>query len=119
MQAWLQPDRVNAEPASASRAATPGEGWQLLASPDGHDGSIAIRQDACVYRLELAQGSATVRSLAPSRRYWMHVAAGSARVDGRDLSAGDGLGFSAGHGPVEFAAACATPAELLWFDLPG
>lgn len=118
LQAWLQPDRVNAEPASCLRQAAPGDGWQLLASSDGHDGSVAIRQDARLYRLELAPGSSAVRSLVPSRRYWLHAATGTATVAGRDLSAGDALGISGGSGPVELVGAGATPAALLWFDLP-
>lgn len=119
LQIWLQPNRVNAEPASASREATPGEGWQLLASPDGHDGSVAIRQDARICRLDLSAGSSAVRSLDPSRRYWLHLATGAVNVGGRNLAAGDGLGFSGESGPVAFAGAGAAPAEVLWFDLPG
>ncbi|QOY63074.1 pirin family protein [Lysobacter sp. H21R4] len=118
LQAWLQPDRVNADPASAVREPTPGDGWQLLASPDGRDGSAAIRQDARVYRSELAQGTSAIRTLDPARRYWLHVATGAVRVDGRDLSAGDGLGFSVESGRLELAGAGAAPAALLWFELP-
>lgn len=117
-QAWLQPDRVNAEPAAATREATTGGGWQLLASPDGQDGSAAIRQDARVYRLGLSAGSSRTGSLDPSRRYWLHVVTGAANVDGRASSAGDAFGFSNESGEIRLACADGTAAELLWFDLP-
>ena len=118
LQAWLQPDRVNAEPASGIHEAAPRDGWHLLASPDGDDGSVAIRQDARLYRSELSPGSSVVRSLDTSRRYWLHVATGAAKVDGRDLSAGDGLGLSAESGQLALAGAGTTRVQLLWFDLP-
>lgn len=118
LQAWLQPDRVNAEPASGIRKAAPGHGWELLASLDGEDDSIAIRQDARLCHLRVAPGAAEVRSLEPSRRYWLHVATGAAIVNGRDLFAGDALGFTGESGRLELAGAGATPGGLLWFDLP-
>lgn len=118
LQAWLQPDRVNAEPASGIHDAAPRDGWHLLASPDGDDGRVAIRQNARLYRLELSPGSSVARSLDPSRRYWLHVATGAAIVNGRDLFAGDALGFTGESGRLELAGAGATPGGLLWFDLP-
>lgn len=119
LQIWLQPDRVNAAPGYGHRLAIPGDGWQLLASPDGNDGSLAIRQDARMYRAHLPLGSAETRSLDPTRSYWLHLATGAVAVGGRHLTAGDGLGFSAESGPVKFEGVGARPAEVLWFDLPG
>lgn len=119
LQIWLQPDQVNAAPAYGHRPATPGTGWQLLASPDGDDGSLAIRQDARVYRIGLDQGASAIRSLVPARRYWLHVATGTVDAGGRHLTAGDGLGFSAESAAVELRGAGAGPADVLWFDLPG
>jgi len=49
LQIWIQPDRVNAPPAYAQRAFDPQARrgrWAVLASPDGIDGSLAIRLEA-------------------------------------------------------------------------
>ena len=119
LQIWLQPDQVNAAPAYGQRPATPGEGWQLLASPDGGDGSLPIRQDARVYRIGLGQSASATRSLDPSRRYWLHVATGEVEAGGRHLIAGDGLGFSAESAALELRGTGGEPADVLWFDLPG
>ncbi len=119
LQIWLQPDRVNAAPGYGLRVAASGDGWQLLASPDGDAGSLMIRQDARLYRLCLHGDASERRSLDATRRYWLHVATGEVKVGGRQLSAGDGLGFSAESGPLEFSAAGAAGAHVLWFDLPG
>ncbi len=121
LQIWLQPDQVNAEPGYGLRAASAEDGWQLLASPDGGDGSLAIRQDVRLHRIGLPRGMSASRSLDPARRYWLHVASGEVTVSGRHLVAGDGLGFTAESGPVELTgdAAGPGPADVLWFDLPG
>src|SRR3546814_9338952 len=49
LQIWIQPDRVNAPPAHAQQVFDPQARrgrWATLASPDGVDGSLAIRQQA-------------------------------------------------------------------------
>lgn len=119
LQIWLQPDQVNATPAYGHRPASADEGWQLLASKEGADGSMAIRQDANLYRVGLSHGVTARRALDPKRRYWLHVATGEVRVGGRHLGAGDALGFNAESEPFEVAGTGVNPADLLWFELPG
>ncbi|MCF7223266.1 pirin family protein [Marilutibacter chinensis] len=120
LQIWLQPDRVNAAPGYAQRAAAgpvPGGGWTLLASPDGADGSVAVRQDARVLEARLGDGDVADHVLDPARRYWLHLAHGRARVGERDLEAGDALGFSDEAGTLHVRAD--DEALALLFDLPG
>ncbi|GAB3381006.1 pirin family protein [Lysobacter fragariae] len=118
LQIWIQPDRLNAKPAYAQRApltAADDGRWVLLASPDGAESSIAIRQDARLMVARLAPASQLERNLDPARRYWLQVARGAVRVAGRELSAGDALGFVE-EGVLVIAATEA--AEVLLFDLP-
>ena len=79
LQIWIQPDRLNAQPAYAQRAFDPaaraGAG-RLLASPDGADGWLPIRQQAWLRGVRLARGKRSTSSLDPTRRYWLHVASG-------------------------------------------
>ena len=121
LQIWLQPDRLNAAPAYAQRDATPPPetgGWTLLASPDGRDGSLGIRQDARVHGARLAAGESVEQALDPARRYWLHVALGSVVAGERALSAGDALGFVAESGPLRLAAHGEGVADVLLFDVP-
>ena len=118
LQIWLQPDRVNAPPAYAQREAANGAGWRLLASPDGRDGSLSIRQDACVLNARPADGEVVERGLQPSRRYWLHVAQGTVEVNGRTLQAGDALGFVEEEGPLQVTGRADPAADILLFDLP-
>ncbi|AXK72656.1 pirin family protein [Lysobacter sp. TY2-98] len=119
LQIWIQPDRVNAPPAYAQRAPQPGDDsgdWVLLASPDGADGSIAIRQDARLQRAALAPGANLHRALDSDRRYWLQVARGTVMAADHVLRAGDALGFVEEGGPLVIEAN--GDAEVLLFDLP-
>ena len=87
----------------------------LLAAPPGKGGAVAIHQDARVYAgLFDGTESATV-AVAPGRRAYVHVARGSAEVNGQALSAGDAAML---EDEPEVRIGNAARAELLVFDLP-
>jgi redox-sensitive bicupin YhaK (pirin superfamily) len=118
LQIWIQPDRVNAPPAYAQRAFDPAQRrgrWALLASPDGADGSLAIRQQAWLRGALLDAGESVAFTPDPARRYWLHVAQGQVRMGDRALAAGDALGFEGESAPVELTG---EGADVLLFDLP-
>ncbi len=121
LQIWLQPDRLNAEPTYAQRAGDSGEvsggRWTLLASPDGREGSLAIRQQAQLYGARLATGESIERTLDPTRRTWLQVARGSVAIGARTLAAGDALGWVEEGGMLQLRAE-SDGAEVLLFDLP-
>jgi redox-sensitive bicupin YhaK (pirin superfamily) len=117
LQMWIQPDRLNAQPAYAQRPApAQAGGWTLMASPDGAEGSLPIRQDAQLWLARLAPGAGATRDLRADRRYWLHVAQGQVRIAGRDLNAGDALGLVEEAGPLAIEAGQAS--QVLLFDLP-
>ena len=121
LQIWIQPDRVNAPPAYAQQAFDPAARrgrWATLASPDGSDGSIAIRQQAWLRGVQLGEGESVSTTLDPSRRYWLHVAQGGIQVDGRALSAGDALGFVGEAQSLAIVGRGTGIADVLLFDLP-
>jgi quercetin 2,3-dioxygenase len=120
LQVWIQPDRSNAEPAYAQcrfdPAARRGR-WAPLATPDGDGGTIAIRQQARLSGALLEAGGRLAFEADPSRRYWLHVATGSAALAGTLLDAGSAVGLVDEGGTHEIAAQSAS-TELLLFDLP-
>ena len=121
LQIWIQPDRLNAQPAYAQQALDPvarrGR-WALLASPDGAEGSLAIRQQASLRGVVLGEGETTEISLDATRKYWLHVAQGSVEVNGRTLSAGDALGYVDETTTLGLQGAGDGLADVLVFDLP-
>lgn len=121
LQIWIQPSRLNHEPAYARRAAVPADarGWHVLASADGRDGSLPIRQDACLYQLGLARGETASHDLDRARLYWLHVVAGSVVVNGdTTLEAGDAIGLQDEADALSLQGAGAGRTLVLLFDLP-
>ena len=120
LQVWIQPDRVNLAPGHARAPAAPAASddgrWRLVASPDGADGSLAIRQQAWLRSARVAAGGSLEAALDPARRYWLQLATGSAEIDGVAFAAGDALAIVDDPGPLRIRAT--TAAWLLLFDLP-
>lgn len=121
LQIWLQPDRVNAAPAYAQRNFPPADRrgrWAMLASGDGADGSLLIRQDVRLRGVLLGEGEQVEQPLAARRRYWLHVVSGEIEANGRALAAGDALGLVDEGGALALTGRGAEPADVLLFDLP-
>jgi redox-sensitive bicupin YhaK (pirin superfamily) len=121
LQIWIQPDRVNAAPAHAQTRFDPEARrgrWALLVSPDGRDGSLAIRQQASLYGVRLGAGEAVTFPLRAARRYWLQLAGGAATVADRALSHGDAIGYADEDGELRIEGRGDGIADVLLFDLP-
>jgi len=123
LQIWIQPDRLNAAPDYAQKAFDPAarrEQWGLLASPDGAEGSLAIRQDARLLGVQLGNGESVTMPLETGRRYWLQIVQGDVRAGDQPLAAGDAIGYASESGELRMTGAGAGPlADILLFDLPG
>ena len=121
LQLWIQPDRLNAQPAYAQKFFDPEARrarWATLVSPDGIDGSLAIRQQATLRATRLLPGDAIAAAFDPARKYWLHVATGEVAVGERVLATGDALGFVDEGGELALRG-IAESSDVLLFDLPG
>jgi redox-sensitive bicupin YhaK (pirin superfamily) len=118
LQIWIIPDRTGIAPGYAQKAFPDAEKrgrLRLVASPDGADGSVTIRQDARLYA-GLFDGAESARhALAPGRLGYVHVVRGTLVVNGHALSAGDALKFA---DEPEIVVGDGVDAEALVFDLP-
>lgn len=112
-QVWLEPAKTGQPPRYEQRTVASSEGWQTVASPDGRDRSITIRQDA-VLRIGRTSRSLSLEN-AEDRGCWVQVLSGRGRVEGHDIRAGDGLSQE-GAGSLTLEA----KGQLcVWaFDLP-
>jgi len=116
-QIWLLPERAGLTPSYEQKAFAESEKqdrWRLVASPDGADGSLTIRQDARLYLAALTGGKELQRELAPGRHAWLQVLRGSVALNGATLSAGDGAALS---DEPAVAVSANDAAEVLLFDL--
>jgi redox-sensitive bicupin YhaK (pirin superfamily) len=113
LQIWIEPERPGLEPSYEQRAFA-GDGLQVVASPDGRDGSLRIHRDASILLGNLGSGDRAEHALEAGRGLWIHVATGAVAVDGEHLEAGDGLGIRAEEC---IALIAEEEARVLLFDL--
>ncbi|HCA27930.1 MAG TPA: hypothetical protein DEP05_09915 [Betaproteobacteria bacterium] len=91
-------------------------GFQLIASPDGSDDSVTIRQDARLFATRMGPKDAASHTLDQGRRAYLHLASGEARLNGQSLAAGDGARI---ENEAAIHLESDSTAEALLFDLPG
>ena len=118
LQIWILPEQTGLPPRYAQKmfaAAEKAGRLRLVASPDGRDGSLPIRQDADLYATQLAAGQRLSQPLKAGRLAWAQVVAGGATVNGAEVSAGDGVAIEAVDAVT--IAAGGDGAELLLFDM--
>lgn len=118
LQIWIEPSEYGIEPGYEQKnfdAAGKRGILRLVASPDGRNGSVTIHQDAYLYAGLFDGEEQSVRTLADGRQAYVHVARGSANINGQALSAGDALKIS---GQQSITVSQGNQSEVLLFDLP-
>ena len=116
-QIWLLPEREGLEPSYEQKAFPEAERHnrlRLVASPDGSDGSLTIRQDARLYLATLDEGREVSQEHPPGRYAWLQVLRGNVNLNGQAISAGDGAAVSE---ESALAIRADGPSEVLLFDL--
>ena len=117
LQIWIVPEKTGIEPGYEQKAFAPADlrgKLRLVAARGGAQGAVTVHQDVGVYAGVLGKGERASLPLGSGRHAWVHVARGSAEVNGRKLSAGDGAALT-DEKAVEVAGV--QDAEVLVFDL--
>ncbi len=117
LQIWLIPSQRGIAPSYEQKTFDASEKrgrLRVVASPDSRDGSVGIHADATLYAGLFDAGESAEVALAPGRHAWVHVARGSVRVNGQELSAGDGASLS---DETKVSVEGTTGGEVLVFDL--
>lgn len=117
LQIWIMPDTVGIKPDYQQKRFETEEKrgcLRLVASPDGEDDSITIKQDARVYASLLDDKQQVVHELNPNRHAWVQVARGAVEVNGQALNQGDGAAIS---NEAQVTLAGKESSEILLFDL--
>jgi quercetin 2,3-dioxygenase len=118
LQIWIIPDRNGVAPGyqqlNFSKESKLGR-LLLVASNEKRDDIIHIQQDAKMYVTVLESADQRVEhTLAAGRHAWVHVARGSAVVNGNTLKAGDGAAIT-DESKIEISGS--PSGEVLLFDL--
>ena len=118
LQIWIEPKFTGVRPSYEEKefGVQDKKGkLRLIASPDGHDGSVTIHQDARVYAGVFDAGDSARHEVKPGRRIYVHVARGEVSVNGEQLKTGDGARIT---GVSEVTLNDGKGGEVLLFDLP-
>ena len=116
-QIWMLPEKKGLKPAYDQKTFSETEKrgkLRLVASPDGREGSVKIRQDNELYATVLGKGESVRHMLKPERYAYVQVARGTVTLNGAQLAEGDGAAISA-EKAVELTGV--NNAEVLLFDL--
>jgi redox-sensitive bicupin YhaK (pirin superfamily) len=116
-QIWLLPRVAGLDPSYEQKAFSAADRinrWQLVASPDGANGSLTIQQDARIWLADLEPGQPFLSALSPARYAWLQVLLGAVELNGQQLATGDGAALS---NESQLAIVAPEPAELMLFDL--
>lgn len=120
LQIWIEPRIRGVEP-SYEQKVFPLEGrrgrLQLLASPDGRDGSVVLNQFATIFAATLKPGERVEHPLAPGRLAYVQGICGRIRLGSLPMDAGDGAKIQ-GEAALEIVGNGESASEVLVFDLP-
>ncbi|MCK8517332.1 pirin family protein [Methylonatrum kenyense] len=117
LQIWILPTAPGGQPGYAQRAyfeAGEQSAIRRILDPDGRDGALPIRQDACAWQARLQAGERLDLPLEPHRQGWLQLARGTLANGDLQLKAGDGLHIRCQAYPSVRAI---NDAEFVFFDL--
>ncbi len=118
LQIWILPKKAGIAPGYEQKSFAESEKrgkLRLVASNDGRDGSVTIHADAALWAGLFDGDERAELALASGRTAWVHVARGTATVNGKVLGEGDGAAIAEEKTVVIEKG---TGAEVLVFDLP-
>ena len=117
LQIWIEPKERGIAPGYEQKQFSDAEKrgtLRLVASPDGHDGSVTVNADARLFA-GLFDGSETASlALDPQRKSYVHLVRGELEVNGQKLSGGDAAML---EGESQLTLGAGKDAEVLVFDL--
>lgn len=118
LQIWIIPFEFGGPPSYDQKSFAADEGrnrWVTIASGDGREGSLTLRQDTVMAIARLDDGKAIARELDPKRGYWVQVVGGIVGLNGTEMREGDGAALTS-EGMLSIEAD--SDAEVLLIDLP-
>jgi hypothetical protein len=117
LQIWILPNAKGLEPGYEQKNFTREEKLnqlRLIASPEGREGSVKLNQAVDLYATILEPEQAVSHTFKSNRYGWIHVASGTAYVNGKLLGQGDGAAITE---ESTLTLVGEETAEILVFDL--
>ena len=116
-QIWLLPNQKGLSPSYEQKVCSEdeqSERLRLVASPDAHNGSLLIHQDARIYLSTLDADQEVRHKLQAGRHAWLQVLRGSVELNSHTLATSDGAAVS---DEMTIAIQAKEPSVVMLFDL--
>jgi quercetin 2,3-dioxygenase len=116
-QIWLLPGKKGLTPGYEQKTFSHAEKqgrFQVVASPDGQDGSLVIHQDARIYLASLQAGQEIGYALPAGRHAWLQVLRGAVDLNGQSLATSDGVAV---NNETNLTLRAKEASEVMLFDL--
>ncbi|MGR5092004.1 pirin family protein [Vibrio maritimus] len=117
LQIWIQPNEFGKEPGYRQKNFGRSSGITTVATPDGRDGTLQIKQDASLHQLILEPGTEHSFEIQEGRNLYIHQVQGTLQVGSSSLDAGDGAKVES-ETKVLLANRSSEKVTALLFDLP-
>lgn len=117
LQIWIFPEQKDLQPGYEQSSFSHAEKLnqlRLIASRDGRDGSVTLHQRVDLFASILEPGAELQHVADESRKVFVQIIRGDASINGRPVSAGDGVQIK-GENIITITAT--TESELLLFDM--
>jgi redox-sensitive bicupin YhaK (pirin superfamily) len=120
LQIWVMPKKLGVPPIYDQKKFPLDQrkdSFQLVVSPDGRDGSLAINQDAFFSLAELSnKKELTYTPKISSNGAYLFILSGNFEVNGETFSSRDGIGFSSFE--KIYLKTSGGPGEILIMEIP-
>ncbi|MEZ9936152.1 pirin family protein [Vibrio breoganii] len=91
LQIWIEPNEIGGKPGYQQKDFGKKPGITTIATPDGKDDSLAIKQDMSLHQLVLEANSELKLDIEQGRSLYLHQVQGSMETNDLIVSEGDGI----------------------------
>ncbi|GAM66306.1 hypothetical protein JCM19236_3758 [Vibrio sp. JCM 19236] len=117
LQIWIEPNTFGGKPGYQQKQFGKNSGITAIATPDGREGSLTIKQDASLHQLILEPASEIDFDVQGGRQVYVHQISGELSVNNTELKPGDGAKVS-NESKLSLKNSGSDKVTALIFDLP-
>lgn len=117
LQIWIQPNEFGKKPGYQQKDFGQQSGLTTIATPDGRDNTLQIKQDMTLSQLVLKPNTDLVYTIEPNRNIYVHQVAGELNINTTKLTPGDGASIES-QSELRFENHNDQNVTALLFDLP-